>query len=101
VSFRPNGESEIRAAIKYLLNKRMSTKEIHEDFMDTLSKGSSSYSTVKNGLLNLKRAGRALEIMSGLGGQKMPPTMKPPKLWTIWSSATEDETCEALLGKWV
>jgi hypothetical protein len=33
--------------IKYLWNKGMSSKEIHEDFMDTLGKESPSYSTVK------------------------------------------------------
>jgi hypothetical protein len=43
---------EIRAVIKYLSKKGMSSKEIHEDFMDTLKKESPSYRTVKNGLLN-------------------------------------------------
>jgi hypothetical protein len=70
--------------------------------MDTIGKEFPSYSTVKkNGLLNLKGAGRGLEMMCGLEGQKMPPTMKVSKLCTIWSCATEGETCEALLGKWV
>jgi hypothetical protein len=63
---------EIRAVIKYLCKKGMFPKGIHEDFMDTLGKESPSYSTVKNGLLNLRGAGRALVMMSGLGGQKRP-----------------------------
>jgi transposase len=89
---------EIRAVIKFLCKKGMSPKEIHEDFMDTLGKESPSYSTVNNGLLNLRGAGRALEMMSG---QKRPPTMKLQKLCTIWSCATEGNTYEALIGKWV
>jgi hypothetical protein len=77
------------------------SKEIHEDFfMDAFGKESPSYSTVKNGLLNLSGAGRALDMMSGLGGRKRPLTMKLPKLCTIWSCATEGEASEALLGKW-
>jgi hypothetical protein len=62
----------------------MSPKEINEDLIDTLGKESISYSTVKKGLLNLRGAGRALEMMSGVGCQKRPPTMKMPKLFTIW-----------------
>jgi hypothetical protein len=65
---------EIRAVIKYLCKKGMSPKEIHEDFIDTLGKVSPSYSTV-NWLLNLRGAGRALEVMSGMGGQKRQPTL--------------------------
>jgi hypothetical protein len=64
---------EIRAVIKYICKKEISHKEIHENFMYTLGKESPSCSTVKNGLLNLRGAGRALEMMSGLGGQKRPP----------------------------
>jgi hypothetical protein len=81
---------EIRAVIKYLCKKGMSPKEIHEDFMDTLGKASPSYSTVKNGLLNLRGAGRALRIMSSLAAM----------LCTIWSCATEGETCEELYKLW-
>jgi hypothetical protein len=40
-------------------------------------------------------------MMSGLGGQNRPPTMKLPKLCTMWSCATEGETYETLLEKWV
>jgi hypothetical protein len=29
-------------------------------------------------------------MMNGMGGHKMPPTMKLPKLCTIWSYAIED-----------
>jgi hypothetical protein len=61
---------EIRAVIKYLCKKGMSPKEIHEDFMDTLGKEFPSYSIVKNGLLNLRGAGRALEVMSGRQGHQ-------------------------------
>jgi hypothetical protein len=50
----------------------MSPKEIHEEFMDKLGEESPSYNTVKTGLLNLRRAVRALEMMSG---QKRPLTM--------------------------
>jgi hypothetical protein len=70
-----------------------------EVFMNTLGKESPSYSTLKNGLLNLKGTERALEMMSSLGGQKRPPTMNLPKLCTMWSCATEGESCETLLGK--
>jgi hypothetical protein len=74
---------EIRAVIQYPSKKRMSHKEIHEDFMDTLGKESPSCSTVKkNRLLNLRGTGSASEMM------------KLPKLSTIWSCATEGETCE-------
>jgi hypothetical protein len=83
---------QIRAVIKYLCKKG-----ILEDFMDTLRKEFHSYSTV--GIL--RGAGRELKLMNGLCGQKRPPTMKLPKLYTILSCATEGETCEALLGKWV
>jgi hypothetical protein len=31
-------------------------------------------------------------MMSGLGGQKRPPTIKLPKMCTIWSCATEGES---------
>jgi hypothetical protein len=93
---------EIRAAvIMYHCKKGMSPKEIHEEIMDALGEQFPPYSTVKNELLNLRGAGTVFEMMSGLGGQKRPPTMKLPKLCTIRSFATESETCEALLGKWV
>ena len=39
----------IRAVIKYVCKKGMPPKEIHEDFIETLRKESSSYSTVKKG----------------------------------------------------
>jgi hypothetical protein len=42
---------EIRAIIKYLCQKGMSPKEIHEDFMDTLGKESPSYSTLSKVIL--------------------------------------------------
>jgi hypothetical protein len=76
-------------------------KENHEVFMDTLGKKSPYCSTVKNGRLNLRGAGRALEMKSSLGGQKRTHMMILPKLCKLWSFATEGETCETLLGKWV
>ena len=39
---------EIRAVIKYFCKKGMPTKEIPEDFMETLGKESPSYTSVKN-----------------------------------------------------
>jgi hypothetical protein len=88
--------------IKYPSKKLMSQKETHEYFIDTLWKESPSYYTVQeNGPLNLIGALRALEIMGFLGGQKRPSTINLPKMCTIWSCATEGETCEVLLRKWV
>ena len=46
---------EIRAVIKYIFKKGMPPKVIHEDFMETLGKESSSYSTVKNWAAEFKR----------------------------------------------
>ena len=46
---------EVRAVIKYLCNKGMTPKEIHEDFMETLRKGFPSYSTVKKWAAEFKR----------------------------------------------
>jgi hypothetical protein len=46
---------EIRAVIKYLCKKGMSPKEINEDFMDTLGKESSFYSTVIKWAAGFKR----------------------------------------------
>ena len=37
---------EVRLVIKYLGKKGMFPKEIHEDFMETLGKESTSYDTV-------------------------------------------------------
>ena len=48
---------EIRAVIKYFCKKGMPPKEIHEDFMETLRKESSSCSTVKNGQQSLRGGG--------------------------------------------
>jgi hypothetical protein len=49
----------------------------------TLENESPSHNTMKKGLLNLRGAGRALEMMSGLGGKNRTPTIKLPKLCTI------------------
>ena len=48
---------EVRAVIKYLCKKGMSSKEIHEDFMETLGKESPSYSTVKKWAAEFRRGG--------------------------------------------
>jgi transposase len=76
---------EIIAVIKYLCKKGMSPKEIHKYFMDTLWTESPSYSTVKNGLLNLRGAGRKLQMLRTLGGGRA-------------KEATNDETAEAVHG---
>jgi hypothetical protein len=81
---------KIRAVIKYLCKKRMPPRK---------SMKTSWIHLRSSHLLYLRGTGRALEMMSGLGGQKRPPTIKMPKLCTIWSCATEGGTCEALLGK--
>ena len=44
---------EVRAVIKYLCKNRMSPKEIHVDFMETLGEVS-PYSTVKEWAAELK-----------------------------------------------
>jgi hypothetical protein len=75
VLFRPNGV--IRAVIKYLCKKGMCPKEIHEDFMDTLEKESSSYSAVKKGAAEFRR-GR-----ESIGDDKQPSRLK---------KVTNDET---------
>ena len=84
-----NGETWIRAVIKYLYKKGMPPKEIHEDFMETLGKESPSYnkySTVqwKNGQQSLSRGERALRMMDGLATPKMPPLMKMSRSCTPW-----------------
>jgi hypothetical protein len=76
-------------------------KSTKTSFVDTFGKESPSYATMIKRAAELKRVGRALEMMSGMGGQKRPPMMKLPKLCMIWSCAIEGETDEALLGKCV
>jgi hypothetical protein len=69
--------------------------------MYTLGKEFPSYSTVKKWAAEFKRDRESIGDDKGPGSQKKQPTMKLPKLCTIWSCATEGEICEALLGKWV
>jgi transposase len=52
---------EIRAVIKYLCKKGMSSKEILENFMDTLRRESPSYSTVKKWAAEFKRGRESIE----------------------------------------
>ena len=51
-----NGELEIRAVIKNFWKKGKPPEEMHADFMETLGKESSSYSTAKqkNGQQSLR-----------------------------------------------
>ena len=83
---------EVRAVIKYLCNKGMSPKEIHEDFMETLGKESPSYSTVKKCTAEFRR-GRQ-KMMNSLGTPKRLPQMKMLRLCSVWSCVTGGETCE-------
>ena len=64
---------EVRVVIKYFCKKGMPSKEIREDFMETLGKESPSHSTVKNGQQSLRGGERALRMMDGLTAPKMPP----------------------------
>ena len=86
---------EIRAVIKYFCKKGMSSKEIHEDFMDALGKESPSYCTVKNGQQSLRGGERALRMVDGLAAPKMPPLMKMSRSCTPWLCVIGDDTCEA------
>ena len=76
---------EIRAVIKYFCKKGMPPNEIHEHFMETLKKVSSSYSKVKNGQQSLRGGGdRALRMMDGLAASKMPRLMIMSRSCTPW-----------------
>ena len=66
---------EVRAVIRYLCNKGMTPKEIHEDFMKTLG-NESPYSTVRKWAAEFKRGERALMMIQGLAAPKMPPLIK-------------------------
>ena len=52
---------EIRVVIKYFCKKGMPPKEIHEDFMETLGKESSSYSMVNKWAAVFKRERGSVE----------------------------------------
>ena len=60
---------EIRVVIKYFCKKGLYSKEIHEDFVETLGKESPSYSTVKKGQQSLRGGERALRMMDGQAAQ--------------------------------
>ena len=68
------------------VRKECLTKEIHEDFIETLGKGkeSSPYSTVKKWAAEFKRGERALRMMGGLASPKKPPLMKMSRSCTPW-----------------
>ena len=80
---------EIREVIKYFCKKEINSKEIHEDFMETL--GKESHCTVKKWAADFKR-GRDVD---GLAAPKMPPLMKMSRLCTSWLCMIGGETCEA------
>ena len=86
---------KIRAVIKYFCKKRMPPKQIHADFMETLGKKSTSYSTVNIGQQSLKGGERALRMMDGLAAPKMPPLMKMSRSYTPWLCVIGGETCKA------
>ena len=69
--------------------------EIHKEFMKTLGKESHAYSTVKNEQQSLKGGVRALRMMDGLAGPRMPPLMKTSRKCTLWLCVKRVETCEA------
>ena len=52
---------EIRMVIKYFCKKGIPSKEIHEDFMETLGNESPSYSTVKKWAAQFKRRRKSVE----------------------------------------
>ena len=52
---------EVRAVIKYICKKGMTSKEIREDFMKTLGNESPSYSTVKKWAVEFKRWRESIE----------------------------------------
>ena len=52
---------EIRLVIKYFCTKGMPSKEIHEDYMETLGKKSPSYSRMKKCAAEFKRGNASVE----------------------------------------
>ena len=79
-------KDEVRAVIKYFCKKGMSPTEIHDYFIKTLGDEYSSYSTVKNGLLNLGEGGRTWRVMNGLGAQEATaPDKRFPHIFLISS----------------
>ena len=53
---------EIRAVIKFFCKKGMPPKEIHEDFIKTLGKGSPSYSNVKKWAAEFQKGRNTVEV---------------------------------------
>ena len=87
-------KDEVRTVIRYLCEKEMTLKDIHEDFMRTFGNESPCYNTVKNGLQNLSVGKRALRMMKGLATPKMPRLMKMWRSFTTWLCVTGGQTCE-------
>ena len=85
---------EIRVVIKYFCKKRMPSKDINEDFMETIGKESPSYSRVKKWRAEFKRGERAFMMMDGLADSKMPLLMKMLRSCTPWLCVIGGETCE-------
>ena len=52
---------EVRAVIKYRCKMRMSPKEIHEEFIETLGKESPFYSTMKKWAAEFSRGRESIE----------------------------------------
>ena len=66
-----NGKkTEIRAVIKYFVNKGMRAKEIHADFQNTLEDSALSYSTVVKWISEFKFGQESLDLIRVVDCQK-------------------------------
>ena len=87
---------EIKAVIKYFCKKGMPLMEIHEYFMETLGKESSSFGTVNKWAAEFKRGReRFLRMMVGLAEPKMTPLMERSGSCISWLCVIGVKTCEA------
>ena len=68
------GKVEVRTVIKYNCKKGMSSKEIHECFMETLGKESPSYNTVKKRAAEFRRGRESIEDDERSGHPKVATT---------------------------
>jgi transposase len=92
---------EIRAVIKYPCKKGISSKEIHEYFIDTLGKESPSYSTVKKWVAEFKRGREEIREDERPWRPKEATNDETAEAVHDLIMCDRRETCEALLGKWV